>query len=83
MFLVPGPIRRVRPASGWHRLTWGLALTPLVFAVLVSVDVTTALAVAVAFAPEAFASVVLLVLLFLLGRRLIRAVRRVPEENGR
>ena len=69
--------------SLWHRLSWGLAFTPLVFAVLVSVDVTTAFAFAAAFAPEAFLSVAALVLLFLLGRRLVRRVRHAPQENDR
>jgi hypothetical protein len=73
---VPRLVRHIWPASLWQRLSWGLAFTPLVFAVVVSVDVTTALAVAVAFAPEVFASVVVLVLLFLLGRRMLRAVHR-------
>jgi hypothetical protein len=58
------------------------AFTPLAFAVLVSVDVTTAVAVAVAFAPEAFASVAVVVLLFLLGRRMVRGARGLPENDS-
>jgi hypothetical protein len=58
------------------------ASTPLVFAVLVSVDVTAALAVAVAFAPEAVVGVAVLALLFLLGRRIVRGVRGLPKEDG-
>jgi NhaP-type Na+/H+ or K+/H+ antiporter len=78
---VPRLMRRVWPASLWHRLSWGLAFTPLVFVVLMSADVTTALAVAMAFAPELFATVAVLVLLFLLGRRMVRAVRRNHAED--
>jgi hypothetical protein len=63
-------------------LRWGLAFTPLVFAVLVSVDVTAALAIAAAFAPEAFAIVAVLALLFLLGRRILRVVRRGVTPPG-
>jgi hypothetical protein len=74
--------RRAWPASLWHRLRWGLAFTPLVFAVLVSVDVTAALAIAAAFAPEAFAIVAVLALLFLLGRRILRVVRRGLTPPG-
>ena len=76
-----GPTRRVWSAFPWPRLGWGLAFTPLVFAVLVSVDVTAALAVVFAFAPEAFALVAVLALLFLLGRRVVRAVRRVSPRG--
>jgi hypothetical protein len=79
---VPWTRQRLWSASLWHRLSWGLAFTPLVFAVLVSVDVTAAVAVAVAFAPEAFVSVAVLALLFLLGRRIVRRMRGLPEEDG-
>ncbi|MDQ6921788.1 MAG: hypothetical protein M3170_09340 [Candidatus Dormibacteraeota bacterium] len=74
--------RRAWPASLWHRLSWGLAFTPLVFAVLVSVDVTAALAIAAAFAPEAFVIVAVFALLFLLGRRILRGVRRGVTPPG-
>jgi hypothetical protein len=79
---VRGLMRRVWSTSLWHRLSWGLAFTPLVFAVLDSVDVATALAVVAAFAPEAFAFVAVLALLFLLGRRILRAVRREVSPRG-
>jgi membrane protein implicated in regulation of membrane protease activity len=62
-----------------------LAFTPLVFVVLMSVDVPAALAVALAFAPEVFATAAVLALLFLLGRRLVRALRHkrdVGEDRG-
>jgi NhaP-type Na+/H+ or K+/H+ antiporter len=78
---VPRLMRRVWPASLWHRLSWGLAFTPFVFVVLVSADVATTLAVVMAFAPELFATVAVLVLLFLLGRRIARAVRRNHAED--
>jgi ABC-type uncharacterized transport system permease subunit len=67
--------RRIWPTNLWHRISWELAFTPLVFMVLVSVDLTTALAVALAFVPEVFATVTLLALLFLLSRRVLRRVR--------
>jgi uncharacterized membrane protein (DUF2068 family) len=79
---VSGLQRRVSSSSLWHRLSWGLAFTPLVFAVLVSVDVTAALAIAAAFAPEAFAIAAVLALLFLLGRRILRVVRRGVTPPG-
>jgi hypothetical protein len=74
-------MRRVWPASLWHRLSRGLAFTPLVFVVLVPADLTTALAVVTAFAPELFATVAVLVLLFLLGRRMVRVLRRNRAED--
>ena len=78
---MPSLMRRDWPASLWHRLSWGLAFTPLVFVVLVSADVATTLAVVMAFAPELFAAVAVLVVLFLLGRRMVRAVRRNHAED--
>jgi hypothetical protein len=75
-------MRHTWPAALWHRVSWGLAFTPLLFAVLISVDATTALAVALTFAPELFAAVAVLALLFLLGRRMVRAVRpNHPEDR--
>ena len=65
----------------WHRLTWGLALTPLVFAVFVSVDLATAFAVALTFAPELVAIVLVGAGLFLLSRRIVKALRTVSERR--
>lgn len=71
--------RHVGPISLWHQLSGGLAFTPLVFVVLMSVDLTAALAVALAFAPELVAVAAVLALLFLLGRRMVRSLRRKPD----
>jgi membrane protein implicated in regulation of membrane protease activity len=76
---VPRFRRHVGPISLWHHLSWGLAFTPLVFVVLMSVDLTAALAVALAFAPELVAAAAVLALLFLLGRRVVQSLRRKPE----
>jgi uncharacterized membrane protein len=59
----------------WRKVTWGLAFTPLVFTVLISLDLTTALAVALVFAPELVVTTAVVVLLMLLGRRVLRAMR--------
>jgi hypothetical protein len=61
--------------DGGRRVARGLAFTPLVFLILTSIDLTTAVAVAWSFAPEAFATVAVIVLLFLLARRVVRRAR--------
>lgn len=65
----------------WHRRTWGLGLTPLVFVVLASVDLATAFAVALTFAPELVAIVLVGAGLFLLSRRIVKALRTVSQRR--